>query len=170
MTRAPRSRIGKAPSPLQKQGAPIISTMVGSMVPLLPVIFAGPIMPPWGLLLLLGWRMLHRNIWPAWLGIPLGFWDDMFSGQPVGSSMLIWTCVLLALDLLDRRMVWRDFWQEWAISAAIVTVALGAGLAFANFAGGQTSPLAILPQLLVSVLAFPAVARGCAVFDAWRIR
>jgi rod shape-determining protein MreD len=170
MSRAPRSRIGKAPSPLQRQGVPIVSTMIASMTPLIPAISTAPIMPPWGLLLLLGWRMLHRNIWPAWLGLPLGLWDDMFSGQPLGSSMLLWTLALLGLDMLDRRMVWRDFKQEWGIAAAMIFAALTVGLAIANLTGGNTHLLALLPQMVIAILAFPLVARACAVFDAWRLR
>jgi rod shape-determining protein MreD len=170
MSRAPRSRIGKAPSTLQRQGVPIASTMIASLTPLIPAITTAPAMPPWGLLLLLGWRMLHRNIWPAWLGLPLGFWDDMFSGQPLGSSMLLWTLALLGLDMLDRRMVWRDFLQEWGIAAGIIVVALILGLMIANMTGGNTLIFVLLPQIAMSILAFPLVARACAVFDAWRLR
>jgi rod shape-determining protein MreD len=170
MSRAPRSRIGKAPSTLQRQGVPIASTMIASLTPLIPAITTAPAMPPWGLLLLLGWRMLHRNIWPAWLGLPLGLWDDMFSGQPLGSSMLLWTLALLGLDMLDRRMVWRDFIQEWGIAAAMIVVALILGLLIANMTGGSTALIVLLPQIAMSILAFPLVARACAVFDAWRLR
>ena len=170
MARPPKSRIGKAPSQFQRQGVPIFSTMVASMAPLIPAISTAPGTPPWGFLLLLGWRMLHRNIWPAWLGLPLGLWDDMFSGQPLGSSMLIWTLALLGLDMLDRRMVWRDFLQEWGIAAAMIFASLLLGLMIANMTGGDTLVLAILPQLAMAILAFTLVARACAVFDAWRLR
>jgi rod shape-determining protein MreD len=170
MARHPRSRIGRAPSPLQRQGVPIFSTMIASMTPLLPFISLAPATPPWGLLLLLGWRMLHRNIWPAWLGLPLGLWDDMFNGQPAGSSMLLWTLALLALDMLDRRMVWRDFKQEWGIATIIIVIAILLGLAIANATGGNSAALVLLPQIIISVLAFPLVARACGVFDAWRMR
>lgn len=170
MSRAPKSRIGREPSTLQRQGVPIASTMIASMAPILPFVVSAPVMPPWGLLLLLGWRMLHRNIWPAWLGLPLGLWDDMFSGQPLGSTVLIWTLVLLLLDMLDRRMVWREFPQEWAVAAAMIAASLVVGMLIANHGGGFTNILAIVPQILMSILAFPVVARTCAVFDAWRLR
>ena len=144
--------------------------MVASMMPLLPIVSASPVMPPWGLLLLLGWRMLHRNIWPAWLGFPLGLWDDMFSGQPLGSSIVLWTLTLVGLDMLDRRMVWREFNEEWWLAAVIITAALVLGLLIANPSGNHTSILIILPQIAISILVFPMVARACAVFDAWRLR
>lgn len=140
------------------------------MMPLLPVISTAPTMPPWGLLMLLAWRMLHRNLWPVWMGLPLGLFDDIFSGQPLGSSMMLWTLGLLGLDLLDRRMVWRDFKQEWAIAASLIIACLLLNLLIAYATGGATSPVLIVPQMIFSVLCFPLVARACSVLDDWRLR
>ena len=170
MARHPRSRIGRSPSGIQRQGVPIISTMIGSMTPILPVIATAPVMPPWGLLVLLAWRMLHRNFWPVWMGLPLGFFDDMFSGQPLGSAMMLWTRALLGLDLLDRRMIWRDFRQEWAIAGALIVAILLVQLLISYTNGGATNPLFLVPQIAISVLAFPLVALGCAALDLWRLR
>jgi len=170
VARHPRSRIGRSPSGIQRQGVPIISTMIGSMTPILPVIATAPVMPPWGLLVLLAWRMLHRNFWPVWMGLPLGFFDDMFSGQPLGSAMMLWTLALLGLDLLDRRMIWRDFRQEWAIAGALIVAILLVQLLISYTNGGATNPLFLVPQIAISVLAFPLVALGCAALDLWRLR
>lgn len=170
MARHPRSRIGRSPSWTQRQGVPIASIMIGSMAPLLPVIVTAPVMPPWGLLGLVAWRMLHRNLWPVWMGLPLGIFDDIFSGQPLGSAMMLWTLALLGLDLLDRRMVWRDFRQEWGIAGGLIVGILLVQLLTSYASGGATNPLFLLPQMLVSILAFPLVARICAVLDEWRLR
>jgi rod shape-determining protein MreD len=143
--------------------------MIGSMTPLLPIIATAPVMPPWGLLVLLAWRMLHRNLWPVWMGIPLGVFDDIFSGQPLGSAMMLWTLALLGLDVLDRRMIWRDFWQEWGIAGALVAAMLLLQLLISYATGGATNPLLLLPQMLLSILAFPLVARTCAMLDDWRL-
>ena len=169
MARHPRSRIGRAPSPAQRQAVPIVSTMIGSLTPILPAIATAPTMPPWGLLILLAWRMLHRNIWPVWMGLPLGLFDDLFSGQPLGSSMMLWTLALLGLDLLDRRMIWRDFRQEWIIASGLIAAVTLFQLAIAHLTGGATNPLYLLPQIAISALAFPLVARICAVLDDWRL-
>lgn len=169
MARHPRSRIGRAPSPAQRQAVPIVSTMIGSLTPILPTIATAPTMPPWGLLILLAWRMLHRNIWPVWMGLPLGLFDDLFSGQPLGSSMMLWTLALLGLDLLDRRMIWRDFRQEWIIASGLIAAVTLFQLAIAHLTGGATNPLYLLPQIVISALAFPLVARICAVLDDWRL-
>lgn len=169
MARHPRSRIGREPSSAQRQGVPIASTMIGSMAPLLPMIATAPVMPPWGLLVLVAWRMLHRNLWPVWMGLPLGMFDDLFSGQPLGSAMMLWTLALLGLDLLDRRMVWRDFRQEWSIASGLVVAMLLVQLLISYASGGATNPLLLVPQMLVSILVFPLVARLCAVLDEWRL-
>lgn len=169
MARHPRSRIGRAPSTAQRQAVPIVSTILGSLTPILPVVATAPTMPPWGLLILLAWRMLHRNLWPVWMGLPLGLFDDLFSGQPLGSSMMLWTLALLGLDLLDRRMLWRDFRQEWIIAGGLIAAVTLFQLAIAHFTGGGTSPVYLIPQIVVSALAFPLVARVCAVLDDWRL-
>lgn len=169
MARHPKSRIGRTPSRTQRQAVPIASTMIGSMTPLLPIIATAPVMPPWGLLVLLAWRMLHRNLWPVWMGLPLGLFDDLFSGQPLGSAMMLWTLSLLGLDLLDRRMVWREFVQEWGIAGGLIVAILLGQLLISYTTGGATNPLLLLPQALLSVLAFPLVARICAAMDDWRL-
>ena len=170
MARHPRSRIGRTPSRTQRQAIPIISTMIGSMTPLLPIIATAPVMPPWGLLILIAWRMLHRNLWPVWMGLPLGLFDDMFSGQPLGSAMMLWTISLLGLDLLDRRMVWRDFIQEWGIAGGLIIAMLLGQLLISYATGGATNPLFLAPQAILSILAFPLIARICAAIDEWRLR
>jgi rod shape-determining protein MreD len=169
MPRPPRTRIDRPPSSLRLTGTPIILTMIGSLAPLLPMIASAPFLPPFGLLTLIAWRLRHRTMWPAWIGLPLGLWDDIFSGQPLGSSMLLWTIIMLGLEVSDRRMVWRDFWQDWGLAAAVITVTLLGGLVVANLTGGSTSPLIILPQILMTIALFPLFARGCAVIDGWRL-
>lgn len=143
--------------------------MLASMAPILPVIHTVPISPPWAFLLLLAWRMIHRTLWPVWMGIPLGLFDDLFSGQPLGSAMMLWTLALLALDTIDRRMVWRIFTQEWAIAAALTSALLFAQLLIAWFLGGATPAYLLVPQLIFSALAFPLIARFCMQLDYWRL-
>jgi rod shape-determining protein MreD len=169
MPRPPRTRIDRPPSSLRVTGTPIFTTMFGSMASLLPLIASAPIIPPFGLMIFLAWRLRHRTIWPIWIGLPLGLWDDIFSGQPLGSSMLLWTIVMLGLDVVDRRMVWRDIWQDWGLAAVIIAVALLTGLSIANWTGGNTSPVIIVPQIIISIALFPLLVRACAVVDGWRL-
>ena len=41
-------------------------------------------------------------------------------------------------------------------------------LQIARFTGGATSPLALVPQILLSALLFPMISRLCAALDRWR--
>jgi rod shape-determining protein MreD len=168
MARRYRPRLNREPSNIALIGIPTGSVMLGSMLTLLPVLASSPFMPPVGLLFLIAWRMLIRDLWPVWVALPLGFFDDMFSGQPTGSAMLIWTLVFFVIDLFDRGMMWRDYKQDWGIASGLIIAALGLGLAIANVNGGDTTPLVLLPQILFSVLAYPLVVRVCASLDRLR--
>ena len=163
---------GYAPAlSVKARAVPIVSTMIGSLVPLLlPVIAEAPILPPLGLLILLAWRLLRPGFWAVWAPLPLGFFDDLASGQPVGSAMLSWTLAFLAIEASERSLFWRDYLQDWLVAAAAVAGCLFAGYLFALFAGGRAPILAIVPQLLAAILLFPLVARLCARLDAWRLR
>lgn len=168
MARGYEPRLNRVPSRWALIGIPAASVMLGSMTALWPQISLYPLLPPFGLLLLLAWRMIVRDLWPVWAALPLGLFDDIFSGQPMGSAMLLWTLVFLVLDIFDRWMMWRDYRQDWAIAGTLIAVVLFVGLAIANSSGGDTSAVLILPQILVSVLMFPLMVRLCAWLDVLR--
>ena len=77
-----RGQINRAHSPVLAGGTPWATIMLGSLAPVLPVIPAVPVLPPLGFLLLLGWRLVRPGLLPLWAGVPLGLFDDLFSGQP----------------------------------------------------------------------------------------
>jgi rod shape-determining protein MreD len=164
----PRRRIDHAPTQVQLTGIPIVSVMLASLLPLVPMIAPMPLLPPLGFMVLVAWRLLHRTMWAPWLPLPLGLFDDMFSGQPIGSAMLLWTLAFFALDLFDRRMMWRDSVQDWGLASFLIVAQLLGALWIANHSGASTSALVLFPQILVSILLFPAIARLCALLD--RIR
>lgn len=150
---------------------PILSVLIGSLIPtLLPIIAQAPILPPFGLLALLAWRLLRPGYWAVWAPLPLGFFDDLVSGQPIGSAMLCWTLAFLAIEASERSALWRDYWQDWIVAALAIAGCITAGYVFALFAGARMPMLGLLPQLCASILFFPAVARLCARLDVWRLR
>ena len=156
---------------VKARAVPIVSTMIGSLVPaLLPVIAQAPVLPPLGLMSLLAWRLLRPGFWAVWAPLPLGFFDDLVSGQPVGSAMLCWTLAFLAIEASERSVLWRDYVQDWLVAAAAIAGCLIGGYFLALFAGGAAPILAIVPQILASMLLFPIVARLCARLDVWRLR
>jgi rod shape-determining protein MreD len=156
---------------VKARAVPIAATMLGSLLPLfVPVVAQAPVIPPFGLLVLLAWRLLRPGFWAVWAPLPLGFFDDLASGQPVGSAMLSWTIAFLAVDASERTLVWRDYVQDWVVAAVAVAGCIVAAYLFGVLAGGRAPMVSIVPQILASILAFPAVARLCARLDVWRLR
>ncbi|NNM75593.1 rod shape-determining protein MreD [Sphingomonas sp. ID1715] len=156
---------------VKARAVPIVSTMLGSMLPLmLPVIAEAPVVPPFGLMVLLAWRLLRPGFWAVWAPLPLGFFDDLASGQPVGSAMLSWTVAFLAIEVSERTLLWRDYLQDWFVAALAIAGCMAAGYVFALFAGGAAPMVSVVLQIVASILVFPAVARLCARLDVWRLR
>jgi rod shape-determining protein MreD len=162
-------RLGSNPSRFRLEGTPVISVMLGSMATTMPVIAQSPVMPPLGLLLLLSWRLLRPELWQAWVALPLGLFDDIMSGQPLGSAMFLWTVTLIVIDATERRLLWRDYWQDWLIAGVAIILCLSGGLLFVRLTGGGATLTLIVPQIIWSVLLYPFVARQCAWLDRWRI-
>ena len=154
---------------LRMNVVPTGSVIVASAITTLPVISAAPMLPPYGFMMLIAWRMMRSNIWPVWIGIPLGLFDDIVSGQPVGSACALWTMVMLAMEALDQRVVWRDYWIDWIISGVALLFVLVAGAILAH--AGPLSDIArlIAPQWLWSVLLMPLAMLIAARLDSWRI-
>ena len=163
-----RSTFAPPPTALERQLVPIFSTMIASLSSLLPFIASEPLLPPFGLLVFLAWRLLRNDIWVLWMGIPLGLWDDLFSGQPLGTAMCGWTAIMLALDAVDRRLPWRGYYEDWAIAALAVAGYLLFAMLIVRITGAATSPEVLIPQIMLSVFCLPAVARFCGALDRWR--
>jgi rod shape-determining protein MreD len=141
-----------------------LSIMLGSLVTIVPVIATVPYLPPFGLMVLLGWRVTRGNSLPVWAPVPLGFFDDLVSGQPLGSAMVLWTLAVLLVDVLDTRLVWRDFWQDWLIAAGAVAMALVGGRLIASPFSAHVDT-ALLLQIVIAVMLLPLVVRLCAWLD-----
>jgi rod shape-determining protein MreD len=156
--------------PLRATWVPILSTIGGSAIILLPIVATTPVLPSFGLLMLLAWRLLRPEMWPASMALPLGLADDLLSGHYLGTSMALWTVTFLALDWVDHHVVWRDYWMEWVI-AAVAIVAINAGSWFLNHNDGMTDTLAsAIPATVCGILVYPAIVRLTAVFDRWRLQ
>ena len=169
MTQRIRSEAELRAARMRGQILPIVTTLAGSCLVLAPYVATIPMLPPFGFLMLIAWRLLRPELWPIWIGLPLGLFDDLMSGQPIGSAVMLWTLALLAIDVIDQRLVWRDYWQDWLIAAGLTIAMLLGGLVTANMAGGEGHVVLIVPQMIVSILIYPAVARVCALLDRWRL-
>lgn len=149
---------------------PAGSVLAGSATALLPFVVSVPALPPFGLLLLLGWSLLRTALWPAWVALPLGFADDLMTGNPIGTAMVLWTATLLALQLIDRAVAWRDHWVDWAIAAAAIQFCTGAGWLIAGVGGGRGAFVVAAGQAAVAILCYPAAVRIVALLDRWRLK
>lgn len=164
------SKINRAHSPLLAYGLPWLTIMLGSLTPWLPIIAPAPVLPPFGLMLLLAWRLLRPGFLPLWAGLPLGFFDDLYSGQPLGSAILLFSLVLIVIELIELRFPWRNFWLDWLTASGILLpyLAIAGLLSGAELTFVQLT--AIVPQLAISVVLYPVVARLVAKLDRLRLK
>jgi rod shape-determining protein MreD len=139
------------------------------MMTTLPIFTAQPLLPPFGLLMLLSWRLMRPGLLPVWSGVPFGLMDDVFSGQPFGSAALLWSLAMLIIEIIDSRAIWRDHIQDWLIASLLIIAALLGGLWIAGLAHAAPSPIVLLPQIALSILLYPLVVRICARLDSWRL-
>lgn len=163
------SRINRAHWPVLAYGLPWLTILLGSLTPWLPIIAPAPVLPPFGFLLMLAWRLLRPGLLPLWAGLPLGLFDDLYSGQPLGSGVLLFSLTLIVIELIEIRFPWRNFWLDWLTASAILIVYLivagllsGAELSFVQLR-------VIVPQLMLSIVLFPVVARLVAQLDRLRL-
>lgn len=172
MTATHRDRFGRTinrdHSAILVHGVPVLTILLASLAPLLPIIAAGPVLPPFGFMTLVAWRIVRPGLLPPWIGLPLGAFDDLFSGQPFGSAILLWSLTMLALDVVEARFPWRSFVQDWLVASALIAAYLVLGALVASGPNPHLL-LAIVPQLLLGVLLFPIVARVVAFFDRVRL-
>jgi rod shape-determining protein MreD len=163
------SRIERHQSPMKMLLIPIFSVMAGSMLTVLPIFSDSPLWPPMGYMMLLAWRLMRPGIWPAWVGLPFGLCDDLFSGQPFGSAALLWSLTMLVIEIVDSRAIWRDHVQDWFVAAVAITCTILGGVALSGLTHWAPEVNIVLPQILISILMFPLVVRLCARLDHWRL-
>ena len=163
------SRINRSHSPLLANLVPWSSIVVGSVLPIFAVATALPMIPPLGLLMLLSWRLVRPGLMPVWAGMPLGLIDDLYSGQPFGFAIFTWSLIMIAIELIETRMPWRAFWQDWFTAGILILAYLVSGWLLS---GGQPtihSLVALVPQLVITILLFPVAARLVATLDRFRL-
>ncbi|MFV0645251.1 MAG: rod shape-determining protein MreD [Sphingomonadaceae bacterium] len=162
-------RLNRTHSSALANMTPWASIMLASIIPGLFVISGLPITPPFGFLMLLAWRFVRPGLLPVWAGFPLGLFDDLFSGQPFGSAVLLWSLALLVIEIIESRLPWHGYFQDWLLGTGLVAAYLVLG---AILSGAKISPemlLGIAPQLLLSALVFPIIARMVSWLDRMRL-
>jgi rod shape-determining protein MreD len=163
------TKINRDHSTLLAFGVPWLSILLASLTPLLPIIAPAPIVPPLAYMLLLAWRLMRPGLLPPWAGLPLGAVDDLFSGQPFGSGILLFSLTLIGIGMLDVRFPWRSFWQDWLIAMAVMAAYLVVAMLVSGAHVDRATPLALVPQFGLSVLMFPIIARIVSMLDRLRL-
>lgn len=157
------------PSPAAAWAIPAGSIITGSLITIVPLIATFPVLPPLGLMMLLAWRLWRPDTVRIWSPLPFGFFDDLVSGQPLGSAILLWTLAFLIVDLLDQRLMSRDFWQDWVLASGAIAFCLIAGRLITTPLAAHVDTL-LLFQVIAAVLLYPFVARLVAWLDTKRGR
>ena len=165
---ATKRRIGQGPRPLAAF-IPMASVLAASLLAALPFVTTSGWFPDFGFLALISWRLLRSDPWPAWWAAPMGLVNDLFTGLPIGFSVALWTATMLALDLVDRRTMWRDYWIEWVLAAMLIATDEWLQWRIAAINGARVPIVAMVPPLAISVCVFPLSAWLVARIDHWRL-
>jgi rod shape-determining protein MreD len=153
----------------RRQWVPILTTLAAALLGLLPFVANAPLVPDFAFLMLLAWRLLRPEMWQAHIALPLGLFNDLVAGHPIGQSMALWTATFLLLDLVDSRVGWRDYWTDWLFAAGAILLYASAGWYVARLMGSVVPYSVLVPQLALSVFAYPLVARLVIGLDRWRL-
>ena len=153
----------------RRQYVPVASTLAAASLSLLPIVANSPISPDWGFMVLIAWRLLRPEMWASYMALPLGFYSDLVSGHPIGQSMALWTLTFLILDVVDSRAMYRDYWMDWLLSAVLILFYVAGGWSVAALMGSNTDFAILWPQLGLSVLCYPLIARLVIGLDRWRL-
>ena len=76
---------------------------------------------------------------------------------------------MLALDLVDRRTMWRDYWIEWGLAAVLLGINELLQWRLAAVIGADVPATALIPPIVISVCMFPLSAWLVSRIDHWRL-
>jgi rod shape-determining protein MreD len=154
---------------LRRRYVPIASTILACLLNILPVIVSTPVVPDFAFLVLLAWRLLRPEIWSATTAIWLGLLNDLLAGHPLGQSVALWTATFLIMDVIDSRVVWRDYWMDWLFAALFILAYTYGDWVIGRWMGSTAEFGILWPQIGASILLYPVVARIVLMLDRWRL-
>lgn len=163
------AKINRVQDPWRTNSVHYITIVLGSLLPLFIIADVMPIAPPLGFILFLGWRLMRPGLMPMWVGLPLGAFDDLMSGQPFGSAIFLWSLTMIALELIETRFPWRGFWQDWFTAGFGIAIYITAAMFVSGAAISPVLFVMIAPQIALSILLYPLIARVIARADRFRL-
>ena len=165
---AQHKRIGQGPR-LFATWIPTATVLFACLLAALPIVSLRGWFPDFGFLMLIGWRLLRSDPWPAWWAAPMGLFNDLAGGWPIGQSVAFWSATMLLLDLIDRRTIWRDYWMEWAVACVLMLMNCWVQWRVAALSGAAAPFGAAVPALVISIFSFPVAALAVSRIDRWRL-
>jgi rod shape-determining protein MreD len=160
LTRGPRRSAASIPT---------ISVLLATALSVLPIVSDHGWWPDAGLLMLLAWRLQRADAWSAWVAAPLGLIHDLLTGAPIGLAITLWPIFMLALDIIDRRTTWRDYWIEWVLATLFIAIFVVAQWQVAGWDGAAVRFSSVAPAILVGIACFPIAAFLVGRLDRWRL-
>ena len=155
---------------LRRRFVPLTSTIVAMLLGLLPIVTSTLWVPNLAFLILITWRLVRPEIWQAQVALGLGLLADLIvPGAPLGQSMLLWTMIFLGLDYADYLSGSRDYWLDWALASGCILFHSAGVWYIALLMGAKVSILVMVPQLILSILFYPLMARIVLRLDRWRL-
>jgi rod shape-determining protein MreD len=169
VSRIAGSRSAVAMRDYRRRFVPVVSTMAASLLALLPIVAEAPLVPEMAVLVVIAWRLLRPELWPAHFALGLGLFNDLVAGHPIGQSVAAWTLIFLGCDYIDSWLGFRDYWMDWLIAAAAILFYSAATWYIGVLMGGGIAFGVMLPQLGVAILVYPLIARIILGLDRWRL-
>jgi rod shape-determining protein MreD len=154
---------------LRRRYVPIGSTILACLLNILPIVVSTPVVPDFAFMVLIAWRLLRPEMWSATTAIPLGLFNDLIAGHPIGQSVALWTTAFLLMDVIDSRVVWRDYWMDWLFASVFILAYTFGDWIIGRVMGSSAEFGVLWPQIGASVLIYPFVARIVLVLDRWRL-
>jgi rod shape-determining protein MreD len=76
---------------------------------------------------------------------------------------------MIGIELLDVRFPWRSFWQDWIIAVGFIAAYLVLAGMLSGTRLNETELVSLVPQFLLSIVAFPVIARIVSLLDRLRL-
>jgi len=144
--------------------------LLASLLSMLPIVSLHGWWPDFAFLFLIAWRLQRPLAFGPWFPPLAGLWNDVLAGHPIGLSVFTFSLALLVADLIERRILSRDFVTEWLVASLMILAAEVIQWWVAR-AGGADLPITVLAiPLLTSMLCYPLIARLVSYADAKRFR
>jgi len=154
---------------LRRRYVPIASTILACLLNILPVVVTAAVLPDFAFIVLLAWRLLRPEMWSATTAIPLGLLNDLVAGHPLGQSVALWTATFLLMDVIDSRVVWRDYWMDWLFASVFLLAYSYCDWVIGRWMGSTANFGILWPQVGASILLYPVIARIVLTLDRWRL-